>query len=305
MATEPTISILLIAYNMPREIPRTVQSFLPPYQRGLAPEEVEVLVLENGSTLPVPDAVKAGWPSNVRYFDVPEPRPSPARALNLGARVARGRFVCPCIDGARLASPGLLAAGLSVLRQNPDAFVASLGVHLGPKPQQISVPEGYNAETEDGLLQSIGWPENGEKLFDIAAPAGSAKGGWLYPIAESNAPLLSRERFHLIGGFEEAFDEPGGGLVNLDFYKRSVEAAPEDAYLIVGEATFHQVHGGVSTSDKDKTRFEAYAAHYEAIRGRPYTVPEARPALCGRFTPEATAFQERIFQDRPQAGDGL
>ena len=302
MARRPRISVILIVYDMPREAPRTVASFLPPFQAGLADGDVEILVLENGSSRPIPEADRQKWPACVRYFSVPDPRPSPARALNLGARLATAPVLCPCIDGARMASPGLLSEALRVLARRPDAFVASLGAHLGPKPQQISTAEGYDAGVEDRLLAEIDWRANGYRLFDIAAPAGSAKGGWLHPIAESNAPALSRARFEALGGFDEAFAEPGGGLVNLDFYRRAVEAAPDEVFLIAGEATFHQVHGGASTSAGDAAaRFAAYAARYEAIRGAPYAVPQIAPRLCGRMGPEAAAFQERVIRGAVRA----
>jgi len=47
MNRRPEISIIIIAYNMAREVPRTVFSFLPPFQRGIAPEDVEIIVVEN------------------------------------------------------------------------------------------------------------------------------------------------------------------------------------------------------------------------------------------------------------------
>lgn len=66
----PVISVIIIAYNMAREIPRTVQSFLPPYQRAVTFEDVEIIVMENGSSAPLDPEVVRGWPNCVRYVQV-------------------------------------------------------------------------------------------------------------------------------------------------------------------------------------------------------------------------------------------
>jgi len=73
--TSPLISIIIVAYNMAREVPRTVQSFLVPYQQGIQAGDVEVLVMENGSPHPTPPDVIKKWPDNVRY--IPRARPGP------------------------------------------------------------------------------------------------------------------------------------------------------------------------------------------------------------------------------------
>jgi len=55
----PIISVVIISYNMAREIPRTVQSFLPPYQLAIGYNDIEIIVMENGSSHPVdPEVVK-------------------------------------------------------------------------------------------------------------------------------------------------------------------------------------------------------------------------------------------------------
>ncbi|PCJ15711.1 MAG: hypothetical protein COB04_12680, partial [Gammaproteobacteria bacterium] len=43
------LSIILIAYNMQRAAPRSIQSLLAPYQQGIDANDYEVLVIENGS----------------------------------------------------------------------------------------------------------------------------------------------------------------------------------------------------------------------------------------------------------------
>lgn len=288
MTSDPSISVVIVCYKMAREIVRTVESFNAPYQQGMRQDEIEILVMNNSATDPVPLEIRNAWPINVRYIEVPNPPPSPARALNLGAKMARGQIICPVIDGARMASPGLLRYGRKALKNHDGAFVATTGFHLGPERQQISVLSGYNQEKEDALLASINWPKQGYRLFEIAAMGGSAKAAWFGQMSESNAPLLTRGFYEKLGGYEEAFDTPGGGLVNLDFFKRAVDVETVPYVLLLGEGTFHQFHGGVTTSRNvreveadGRTTFERYQEKYEAIRGERFKTPRRRPMLYG------------------------
>lgn len=295
----PKISIIIISYNMAREVPRTVESFLPPYQTGVDPDDVEVIVMENGSPHPIPANVTTSWPSNVKYHFVEDAHPSPAQALNQGITMANAELVCPVIDGARMASPGLLYWGLRAITDTPRSIALTAGFHLGEKLQQIAVEEGYCQATEDALLQSIGWPSNGYRLFEICALAGSAQFAWFGDLRESNAPILPKSLFEEMGGYDEAFDIPGGGLINLDFLKRLQEIEDTQCFTILGEGTFHQFHGGVTTSRRvhkpesdGVTTWKKYNDQYRGIRGEDYRAPSGKPILFGRLVPEASKIAE-------------
>lgn len=289
----PKVSVIIICYNMQREVPRTVESFLPPYQRGVADGDVEILVMENGSPEPIPESVIKAWGPHVRYVKVPNASPSPAMALNLGVRMARAPIVCPVIDGARMASPGLLRFALDALLQQPEAFVATVGFHLGFEKQQIAALTGYDQQTEDDLLDSIEWPKNGYRLFEIAATGGSAMGAWHGEISESNAPVMAKTTYEKLGGYNTLFDTPGGGIVNLDFFREAMKDPSIPYVLLIGEGTFHQYHGGVTTSktvrdveEDGRSTFQRYADEYEKIRGEPYAVTRRRPTLFGSLPRE-------------------
>lgn len=289
----PLFSVVIIAYNMAREIPRTVQSFLTPYQTGIQPDDIEIIVMENGSNTPVDPEIVAAWPDNVRYVNVRNPHPSPAQALNAGVNMAKADWVCPVVDGARMVTPGLFKAAKELINAHPNPVIATIGRHLGDQAQQFSVKDGYNQSVEDALLKSIHWPNDPYKLFDISCVGGSAQGAWLMPIAESNVIILKKTQYEHIGGYDENFNIPGGGLINLDFFKRAVEHENSQYCLLIGEASFHQYHGGVTTSrpvsdpsieDEKFTTWEIYAQQYESIRGVPYEISTQIPILYGHIT---------------------
>jgi hypothetical protein len=55
----PKLSVVLVGFNMARELPRTIRSLSPDMQRGIDPCDYEVILIDNGSTQEI-DAKKIG-----------------------------------------------------------------------------------------------------------------------------------------------------------------------------------------------------------------------------------------------------
>lgn len=288
----PLISVVVVGFDMARELPRTVQSLLPPYQIGMTAGEVQIIVVDNGSAEPV----RRDWfptDADITVLRVEDGGVSPCRAINRGAALATGQLIAVVIDGARMASPGLMKAALEASRLDPGAFVTTLGFHLGPKVQQVSVTEGYDRGTEDRLLADIGWPANGYRLFEICALGESYREGAFVAPPETTFFVMSRARFQALGGYDENFRALGGGFANYDFFERAVADAGAPLVMLIGEGTFHQLHYGATTqaggiarpADQGEGSLgDAYAREYEAIRGRPYRRSTPQPLLVGRIT---------------------
>ncbi len=271
------LSIVVISYNMARELPRTIRSLSPLMQLGISESDYEIIVVDNGSTQPFDESQIRALASNVSVHRMQDATVSPVRAINHGLALARGRLVGVCIDGARMASPGLLARALEASRLHAKPVIGSIAFHLGPKVQMESVNEGYDQATEDRLLAESGWGENGYRLFEIAVLAGSSQGGWFTTPAETNALFLTAEHWREIGGYDEGFETPGGGLANLDVWKRVCEDPEGELIMLLGEATFHQVHGGVATNSPI-SKWDMFQEEYQRLRGVAYSAP-TRPAL--------------------------
>lgn len=298
--SRPDLSVVVIGFDMERELPRTVTSLLPPYQRGLALGAVEIIVVDNGSSRPVTrDLFPAD--ADVRILRVDDGGASPCCAVNRGVAMARSEHVALMIDGARMVSPGMVRAALEAAVLHPRAFVATLGFHLGPKVQQVSVDEGYTREIEDQLLDEIGWPHaDGYRLFEVCALGESYAFGVLAPPTETTFFVMKTAMFKAIGGYDERFEQPGGGFASFDFFRRAVEAAGDGFIMLVGEGTFHQLHYG-ATTQAGGIRREAvdgvslgdqFHREYEAIVGQPFRRVERLPLLVGRVTHPAV---RRLF----------
>jgi len=277
----PKLSLVVIAYNMTRELPRTLLSLSPAMQSGVSADDYEVILIDNGSTSRWDDAEYRRLIPKLRILRIKDAMSSPVVAINKGLELAEGDLVGVWIDGARIASPGLLATALSAARLHARPLIGTLGFHLGPDVQMRSVANGYNQAREDRLLASVDWEEDAYRLFQIASFAGSSSDGWLQPVAESNALFLTRAQWTELGGFDPAFRMPGGGLCNLDVWRRACAMSGSQVIMLLGEATFHQVHGGVATNAA-RSRYSEFHEEYKKIRGESFVTPQIEPLLLGR-----------------------
>jgi hypothetical protein len=264
----PLVSLVVISYEMKRELPRTLLSLSPRYQ-NCAADECEIIVVDNNSREPPDAAALAGLNANVQILACSKPSPSPVRAINKGLAHAHARLIGVWIDGARMASPGLVNACVAASRLHARPVIATLNYQLGPNVQRISCEQGYDQATEDALLASIEWPKDGYRLFEISTP--EIKGGPTGAMLESNALFLPRALWDELGGYDEQFSEPGGSVVNPDTLVRAVGLPGAQLIRILGEGTFHQVHGGLSTSSQ-KSAINVVmegARTYLRLRGKP------------------------------------
>jgi hypothetical protein len=290
-----TISVVICGHNMPRELPRTIRSLSPAMQKQVEGLRYELILVDNGSTQPVPLDECAAWGADLRLIEIapPSASPSPVRGLNLGIEAARGDLIGAMIDGARLASPGLIAAAAQAAQSADRAVILTPGFHLGPSLQMHSIPRGYDQDEEDRLLAGSGWTDDGYRLFDVSVFSGSCQRGWFSPMSESNAIFMRRTLWTELGGFDERFQAPGGGLANLDLLARAVKLPGAVVITLLGEGTFHQVHGGVSTNSNGDLH-PLFWAEYEAIRGSPFQAPAYRSRYLGAAPHPAAISSRRL-----------
>jgi glycosyltransferase involved in cell wall biosynthesis len=266
------LSVILICYDMAREIPRTLQALSRTYQRGAQDLEYEVILVDNGSPQPLDESTWANIDVPVRLIQLQNASPSPAQAINIALEQAAGEIVCLMIDGAHILTPGVFRMAFACYAVYENPVVATRYFWLGPESQNESIGKGYSQQVEDQLLQRINWPEDGYRLYEIGSPlrAGAENISWLNRMFESNCLFMKRSLFEAQGGADERFDLPGGGFINLDIFSRAVDAPGVTAAQLIGEGCFHQLHGGtttnVSTRDRDAS-LEKYQQQFARIRG--------------------------------------
>ena len=282
----PKVSVVVVVYNMAREAPRTLFSLSTAFQRDIRADDYEVIVVDNGSTPPFDPRVLAALEGNFRLIRIDPASRSPVQSINRGLAVARGEVIGVMIDGARLATPGIIGLAAAAVRPS-DRFVAlTLGFHLGSKVQMQSVPEGYDQREEDRLLGRSGWMEDGYRLFDISVFAGSSAGGWFRPINESNAIFMRRRLWDELEGYDERFHVSGRRV------RQSGYALPRRRPA--GCRVRHPARRGHVPPSSRRRRDqrhgamqETWQAEYSTIRGQPFRTPSYRSQYLGCIPPNA------------------
>jgi hypothetical protein len=290
----PAVSIVLVAYDMARELPRTLYSLRPSYQLGVDADDYEVIVVDNGSPRPLDHAELRSFPGCLRFIRLDGASPSPARAANHGLALAQGDLVGLMIDGARLASPGLLSTARRAALLADQPVITCPAFHLGTTVHKRAAEVGYSREVEDELLATSGWEADGYRLFEVSTLSGSSARGLFGPMGESNSLFMRRSTWEGLGGVDERFTLPGGGLANHDLFQRA--CALDDSALIVllGEGTFHQFHGGAATSGRFS--WDEMHAEFVAIRGHDNRPPQNRPLYVGSVPDPFLPYVERSSQ---------
>ena len=272
---DPKLSIVVATYRMQREAPRTIASLLPPLQRGVDDLDYEIIVVDNGSPEPldIGDAgAAAARPVRLVRVAPEDASASPASCINRAVREhATGDWLMVCIDGARLASSYLVRRTADVLTRHPDAFTFVGSRHLGPKGQMQSVKEGYDQAAEDRLLDTVPWTADLDHLYSISVWAGAHDRKNPLLQNESNAFAMARATWDALGGYDEGFSRPGGGLCNLELFSRCLNRGQGLNVLLYGESTFHQIHGGAATSHDGY--FGASLAEFTEVTGEEYRRP--------------------------------
>jgi methyltransferase family protein/glycosyl transferase family 2 len=278
----PRLSVVVVAYDMQRELPRTLLSLSPGYQREIDARDYEVIVIDNGSPEPVEEAMVQAYSPHWRLIRVEPASPSPAKAINFGIGQAAGELVGVMIDGARIATPGILRYALAGAALTDRAVITTTSWNLGWDSNQTgALQAGYDQAAEDRLLASIDWAADGYRLFDVGAPNISSVQGWLQPISETCALFMKAALWHELGGADERFDMPSGGFVNPDMLRRALELPEVTQVVLLGEATFHQLHGDLDWRrdwERRLAKVSSWVAQYRDLTGRAWeqTRPQRR-----------------------------
>ena len=283
---EPLFTIIVNFYNMQREAARTLTSLSRGYQRDIGDLRYEVLCIDNGSTPPLDPAWVESFGPEFRLIRPARILPSPCAAINEAARMARGRYVAIMIDGAYVLTPGVLRETWDALEEMPRAVVALRQWFVGGDQRWLA-KVGYSGRQEDILFDRIDWPRDGYQLFKIGTPARESPNNWFDGLIESNCLFLPAELYRDIGGMNESFAEAGAGFANLDLFIRAAEAVGEPVVALLGEASFHQFHGGTTTNiplEEMEKNVRGYDETYFQVVGKNFSgVEKVDLHLRGQF----------------------
>jgi hypothetical protein len=297
----PQLSVIVIVYNMPRQAMNTLFSLSVPYQKNVSAEDYEVIVVENNSGDNLDASAVASLGPQFRYFLREETGVSPVPAVNFAFSQCRAAQIGLIIDGARLVTPRVLEYAMLGAKISDDALIMVPGYHLGDKDQKFHLEGSHSEQLEIEKLEELQWQENGYRLFKWACWSSSNQRGYFQPMQECSAMFCSAENFRRIGGADERFDQAGGGSINLHIY-RSLGMLPESLlYVLPGEGSFHQFHGGVTTQqlqddEARKALLKSFDQRLEAVWGGTFKALTREPMILGAVTHWAQPFLEKASE---------
>ncbi len=291
----PKLSIIVVVYRMSRQAMNTLYSLSAQYQRNVCEADYEVLVMENLSDDSLHAESVTALGNNFRYFPRQETSVSPVYAINEGFHHAQAPFIGLIIDGARIVTPRIVEYALAVARTSANPLVAAPTFNLGPFLHYQNIDNQYDEETEKQLLAQTQWQKNGYRLFDICNLGEANPRHIFQPFMESNCYFTSKNNFAAIGYADTQFQYAGGGSLNLHMF-RSIGMLEQckHYWMMVGEGSFHQLHGGVTTSQQDtQNRDQAlkqFREQLETLWGGRFPALEREPLLIGSANSHAQNF---------------
>jgi hypothetical protein len=309
----PYLTVIVNFFNMRREAKRTLYSLTTNYQLDARIHDYEVIAIDNGSSQPLDESWVKGLSSNFKYLYYETKSSSPCVAINNVIEMTRSPLIMCIIDGARILSPGIVNHSILASKLYAHPFIYTLAMHIGRKPQNLLLEDGYNQDVEDKLIAGVNWKADGYDLFKISVPAPANKGGFLSQLWESNCYTLRREDLLGLGLFDARFQTPGGGFVGPDHFNQVHQDSRFTPVMLLGEATFHQFHGGI-TSNVPFRELPAQdmLREYREIRGKIFSASYRDPVYFGRLPAQCRPFlnchsptlpstlQQRVLQKSKQ-----
>jgi glycosyltransferase involved in cell wall biosynthesis len=243
----PRITVLIDTYNYGAFIEQAVESALPHH---LAPDLVEVLVVDDGSTDDTA-ARLARFGSSIRYLH--KPNGGQGSAFNLGVKEARGEIVA-LLDADDYFLPGKLSRLLCEFDRHPEAGLVYHG--LQQLNSQTGSQTGTQTGTQTGSFAAIQLPLVSGSILDDTA--------MLFSYAPCPTSCLAFRRSLLL----EILPMPERIRIQADTYLgllapllAPVQAIPEAlaVYRAHGENLFYDENGPVSPERRAR-QFEMFMA---------------------------------------------
>ena len=301
------LGVVVVVYNMRRAARRTLHSLSRSYQQGIDDLDYEVIVVENGSDPEqrLGEELVRSFGAEFRYIDLGDERsPSPARAINRGIAASTAQNLAVMIDGAHLLTPGVLhyamegcpptrprSSSQSTGTSGPGSSRSRWRAATTRSSKICSSPRSTGPPTDTASSRSATSSATATgSTVTGRATASSCRGAWSSRRAE----------------WTRASPSPGGGFVNLDFYERMVCSPGVNLVTMLGEGTFHQVHGGTTTNVAEPDELvKSYEDEYAELRGRRFYVPLQQAHYVGRLPPAALRIRPRRMSSFQRFKDAL
>ena len=280
------LSVIVIVRDLGPSWSRMLQSLAPDYQQDIDSESYEVCIVDSTPSrrLCMSDISDIGAGVSCRLVSAASL--SLAEAINVGVQHARGDQLCLLTDSTCLLTPGVLSASMTVFRMfgHPVGMVRDFVL----KPGRIYLQRVGGRTSSEQLLESIDWPRDGYRLYEIGGPlvAEKRQPSWFDRVIENRGLFLRKSTFERVGGCGGQFQLPGLGMMPLDFVHRAALLEDTDVVQLIGEGLFCQPDGEITSNTKplaeDRKRESGHLRQqYRQLRGVEFSMPSEPPYFFG------------------------
>jgi glycosyltransferase involved in cell wall biosynthesis/GT2 family glycosyltransferase/predicted O-methyltransferase YrrM len=238
---QPEVSIVIPVFNNLSYTRQCITSLFTVKE----PVNFEVIVVDNGSTDGTAEYLKQ-LPPAVRIVSLGQ-NLGFAKGCNVGAREARGRYVC-FLNNDTVVLPGWLSAMVECIRHDPDiGVVGNLQIFPGTeKVQQAGIVCG-----PDKMVRSI---YNNELPADHPAVQKPRE----FQFIAGSCMLIEKEFFWRLGGFDESYHN---SCEDVDLCMKAREAGRKVFYCPQSRI-YHHESRTVAGHDKNSDNYRRFVARW-------------------------------------------
>jgi glycosyltransferase involved in cell wall biosynthesis len=248
-AAKPKLSIVIPCFNAAAFLPETLRSL----QNHLG-SDVEIILVDDGSTDETSNVVKPFISENVRYY-AQKNSGGPASPRNVGIEKARSDLI-GFFDADDLAITGHFLASAELMRINPEVGMVCGNFHISDEALNIQRPSALD---ESRILQKalIKELEDGAWLLtaDVALSVLLQKN-----FVGTASVIIRRSVFDKVGGFDES-------LKNLDDRDMWLRVARHYDFIYRNESTYiyRSVPSSISKQRLESQAFERIHVGHKLI----------------------------------------
>ena len=225
----PAVTVLIDTYNHERFIEEAIVSVI---EQDFPPTEMEILVVDDGSTDRTPEVVRKFAP-RVRYAR--KENGGQASAFNFGIPMAQGDVIA-FLDGDDWWAKAKVSKVLAIFSSRPDVGVVGHGI--------------YQVDSQSGQISTTSPEQPGEIDLHTTAGAGFFRHMMCF-FGTSRVTIRRRVA-------QRALPIPNELVIEADEFMSTMSAAYSTASLIQEPLAFYRLHSGnlfqIRSSDAVKTR---------------------------------------------------
>jgi hypothetical protein len=209
----PKVTVLIDTYNHERFVERAITSVI---EQDFPPDEMEILVVDDGSTDATPAIVKR-FASRVTY--IRKENGGQASAFNLGIPQARGEIIA-FLDGDDWWQHNKVSAVVDAFEKNPQAGVVGHGI--------------FQIDSATGNGSALSPEQPG--YFELRSDAGAQKFRNFMCFLGTSRVAIRRSLL------EKVLPIPDALVIEADEFMSAVAIAHGGAYLLSQPLTYYRLH---------------------------------------------------------------